>query len=82
MAAAGYHERGAIPLVVNVHPWEIDPEQPLLGFSRLQKWTHYARLGSTEGILRRVLRRGRYAPIAIRLRELGLLETIAGNGHP
>ncbi|HXF59943.1 MAG TPA: XrtA system polysaccharide deacetylase [Candidatus Saccharimonadales bacterium] len=82
MAAAGYHERGAIPLVVNVHPWEIDPEQPLVGFTRLQKWTHYARLGSTEGILRRVLRRGRYAPIATRLRELGLLEAIAGNGHP
>lgn len=82
LLAAGYHQRRAIPLVVNVHPWEIDPEQPLVGFSRLEKWTHYARLGSTEGILRRVLRSGKFAPIVTRLRELGILEIRAGNGHP
>jgi len=74
VAAAGYHERRGLPLVVNVHPWEIDPGQPSVGVSRLQKWTHYARLGRTEGTLRHVLRGRSFATIAARLRGLGLLE--------
>lgn len=82
LAAARYHERRALPMVVNVHPWEIDPEQPPVGFSRLSKWTHYARLGRTEEILRRVLRQGRFATLATRLRELGILETRGRNGRP
>jgi hypothetical protein len=71
-----------LPLVVNVHPWEIDPAQPSVGFSRLSKWTHYARLDRTEDILRRVLRSGRFAPIAARLSELGILDPPSGNGAP
>jgi polysaccharide deacetylase family protein (PEP-CTERM system associated) len=82
LAAVGYHERHALPLVVNVHPWEIDPEQPLVGFSRRSKWTHYARLDRTEGILRSVLRRGRFATLATRLREMGILSPRGGNGQP
>ena len=74
LAAARYHERHGIPFVLNVHPWEIDPEQPEVGYSRLAKWTHYARLGRTESTLRRVLRGARYGTIAARLRELGLWE--------
>jgi hypothetical protein len=82
LAAVGYHERRALPLVVNVHPWEIDPEQPLVGFTRRSKWTHYARLDRTEGILRSVLRRGRFATLATRLREMGILDSHGGNGRP
>lgn len=82
LAAAGYHRRFGMPLVVNVHPWEIDPEQPSVGFSRLSKWTHYARLGRTEEILRQVLRGGRFAPLAERLSELGILHAPSGNGTP
>ncbi|HMI32352.1 MAG TPA: XrtA system polysaccharide deacetylase [Candidatus Limnocylindrales bacterium] len=82
LAATMYHRHSNVPLVVNVHPWEIDPEQPSVGFSRLSKWTHYARLGRTEEILRRVLRRGRFAPIVVRLAELGILEARSGNGAP
>jgi polysaccharide deacetylase family protein (PEP-CTERM system associated) len=80
LAATGYHESRALPFAVNVHPWEIDPEQPTVGFSRLSKWTHYARLGRTEEILRRILRRGAFASLATRLSELGILEAPAGNG--
>jgi len=80
--AARYHERHALPLVVNVHPWEIDPDQPPVGFSRLSKWTHYARLGRTEEILRRVLRLGRFETLAARLRQLGIMESREGNGRP
>jgi len=82
LAATAYHQRHALPLAVNVHPWEIDPEQPTVGFSRLSKWTHYLRLGDTEGILRRILRRGPFASLATRLSELGLLERPSRNGAP
>jgi len=81
LAATAYHQRHDLALAVNVHPWEIDPGQPTVGFSRLSKWTHYARLGGTEGILRRILSRGAFAPLKTRLAELGLLEP-SGNGAP
>ena len=77
LAAAGYHKRRGIPLVLNVHPWEIDPDQPSVGISRAACWTHYARLGRTAGILRRVLRSGRFATVAERLRELEMLRPSA-----
>jgi polysaccharide deacetylase family protein (PEP-CTERM system associated) len=80
LAAVGYHLRSRLPLALNVHPWEIDPEQPSVGFSRLSKWTHYARLDRTEGILGRILRRARFRPIAERLSELGILGLPSGNG--
>jgi polysaccharide deacetylase family protein (PEP-CTERM system associated) len=71
--AARRHVRRHEAVVVNVHPWEIDPLQPTLGPSRLHTWTHYARLEKTEPILRRVLRCGRFRNVATRLRELGLI---------
>jgi polysaccharide deacetylase family protein (PEP-CTERM system associated) len=80
LAAAEYHRRRGIPLVVNVHPWEIDPGQPSVGVSRATHWTHYARLSRTEGILRRILRVGRFSTVAARLRELGLLPLLSGDG--
>ncbi|HYR51636.1 MAG TPA: XrtA system polysaccharide deacetylase [Candidatus Dormibacteraeota bacterium] len=82
LLATSYHRWRRVPLAVNVHPWEIDPEQPTVGFSRLSKWTHYARLGKTEEILRRVLRSGRFASLATRLSELGILHAPSGNGVP
>jgi polysaccharide deacetylase family protein (PEP-CTERM system associated) len=71
-AAKRYAVRGR-PLVVNVHPWEVDPDQPTIGPGRAHTWTHYARLGRTHEILRRVLGTGRYRSVARRLTELGLL---------
>ncbi len=80
LAAVDYHLRSRLPLAVNVHPWEIDPEQPSVGFSRLSKWTHYARLDRTEGILGSILRRARFRSLAERLSELGILGLPSGNG--
>lgn len=72
--ALEWHRRHGAPLVLNVHPWELDPEQPTVGPSRRATWTHYARLDRTEGILRALLARARFRDVATRLRELGLLE--------
>jgi polysaccharide deacetylase family protein (PEP-CTERM system associated) len=69
-----FRDRGEA-VVVNIHPWEIDPDQPTVGPGRFQTWTHYARLGKTEAILRTVLGTARFRDVATRLRELGLLET-------
>jgi polysaccharide deacetylase family protein (PEP-CTERM system associated) len=82
LAAIEYHRRRGIPLVINVHPWELDPDQPLVGYSRLSKWTHYARLDRVEGILRRVLHHGPYRTVAARLRGLGLLPPAPADGNP
>jgi polysaccharide deacetylase family protein (PEP-CTERM system associated) len=71
-AARRYRERRE-PAVVNVHPWEIDPDQPTVGPGRSRVWTHYARLGRTEAILRGVLETGTFRSVARRLADLGLL---------
>ena len=76
-AAKWFRDRGEA-VVVNVHPWEIDPDQPVVGPGRRHTWTHYARLHRTEPILRRVLASARFRDVATRLRELGLLEAAAG----
>ena len=68
------------PVVVNVHPWELDPDQPTIGPGRSRTWTHYARLARTEEILRRVIAVAPFRDVATRLRELGLLEARASRG--
>jgi polysaccharide deacetylase family protein (PEP-CTERM system associated) len=70
--ALDYHRERRIPVIVNVHPWEIDPGQPTVGPSR-GPWTHYARLSKMEGVLRSLLRRGSFRGAGARLRELGLI---------
>ena len=53
-----------LPVIVYVHPWEVDPEQPRMrtagrrGFS-----THYVGLRGTYGKLRRLFRDFRFAPL-------------------
>jgi len=82
LAAARYHRKLDLPLALNVHPWEIDPDQPTVGYSRLAKWTHYMRLDRTESILRRILRGARFETLRDRLAELGILDRPSGNGTP
>jgi polysaccharide deacetylase family protein (PEP-CTERM system associated) len=74
LAALGNHAAAARPLVVNVHPWEIDPEQPPVDGAARRPWTHYARLAATERILNLVLRRATFRGVAERLEGLGLIE--------
>ena len=74
--ATRHHLERRLPLVVNVHPWEIDPGQPTVGPSR-GPWTHYTRLDRTEEIVRRILACAPFRSVATRLRELGLLAPAA-----
>jgi polysaccharide deacetylase family protein (PEP-CTERM system associated) len=77
LAAVRYQQMRNLPLVVNIHPWEIDPEQPTVGPSRRRAWSHYSRLGATAGTLMRVLGMAPFASVRDRLRDLGVL-----NGAP
>ena len=73
LAALDQHRRAGRPLVLNVHPWEIDPGQPTVDPRGRRPWTHYARLDRTAGILRRLLGRASFDTVRARLQELGLL---------
>ena len=81
MVALRAHAASGTPVVVNVHPWELDPQQPTIGPSRRHTWTHYARLGATEEILLRVASSARFRPLAERLRDLGLLPAENGGAR-
>ena len=73
MAAVRYQQMRNLPLVVNIHPWEVDPGQPTVGPSRRGAWSHYSRLGATAGTLRAVLGMAPFAGVRERLRDLGVL---------
>lgn len=51
------------PAIFYVHPWEIDPHQPRLALSRLNRVRHYYNLSKTEARLRRLLADFRFAPL-------------------
>ena len=72
LMALEFHITRRLPMILNVHPWEIDPDQPRVSPNG-GPWTHYVGLAKTEGILRAALGRGRFRDAATRLRELGLL---------
>jgi polysaccharide deacetylase family protein (PEP-CTERM system associated) len=58
------------PTVLYVHPWELDPEQPRQDTSLRVRINHYHNLHRTEGRLRRLLERFRFAPLGTVLRDL------------
>jgi polysaccharide deacetylase family protein (PEP-CTERM system associated) len=73
LAVVQYQRLRGFPLVVNIHPWEVDPGQPTIGPSRRRSWSHYSRLGATAGTLRSVLHAAPFASLRERLRALGVL---------
>lgn len=57
------NEHEAVPGMVYVHPWELDPGQPRLAAGRRARLRQYTNLHRTEPRLRRLLREFRFAPI-------------------
>lgn len=51
------------PLVVYLHPWEIDPDQPRLKASALSRYRHYLNLDKTETRLVRLLQDFQFGPM-------------------
>ncbi len=53
---------GAPCVVVYVHPWELDPEQPRIAAGLKSRLRHYTNLGAMERRLRHLMRRYRFEP--------------------
>ena len=54
------HQEGE-RVVVYLHPWELDPEQPHIPCGALTRLRHYRNLHKTESRLRTILRRHRFS---------------------
>ena len=48
-------EREGMPVVFYLHPWELDPDHPVVRFRARAMVTHYANLGATRPRLERLL---------------------------
>jgi len=56
--------RNGVPAVFYLHPWEIDPDQPIpTGVSLGRRWKHRVNLRHTETKLRRLLQEFRWQPL-------------------
>lgn len=67
------------PTVFYLHPWELDPDHPLVRFRAKAMATHYARLGSTEPKLEKLLcdyRFGTLGEVLRRTLERGEVKTV------
>jgi polysaccharide deacetylase family protein (PEP-CTERM system associated) len=51
------------PVVLYVHPWEFDPDQPRPSMSRVHRFRHYVGIGGAERKLRGLLGRFRFTSI-------------------
>ena len=64
------------PVIFYLHPWEIDPEQPMLRTSVLGTFRHYRNLALTESRLRRLLQEFEFGPM---LNIVGALDPISAD---
>ncbi len=64
------------PFVFYLHPWEVDPEQPVIAVKPLSRLRHYTNLSRTEQRLRKLVSEFRFAPMREVLGGLQLLPPI------
>src|SRR6266571_5331562 len=58
-----YVETGGQPLVMYLHPWEIDPDQPRMNGPLLARFRHYLNLHKTEDRLIHLMNEFSFGPI-------------------
>lgn len=72
------NRRDGMPVLVYLHPWEIDPDQPRVAVRGLSRFRHYVNLRRTEAKLSRLLRDFSFAPVArVLAQEQGFAELAA-----
>ncbi len=64
-------QKEGLPIVIYIHPWEVDPEQPRLPARMSTRLRHYTNLGQTLDRFESVLQTGNYTSF----RESGLADT-------
>lgn len=63
LAVHRLNKTDGLPLVFYLHPWEFDPEQPLLPVRGLSRFRHYLNLDSTRTRFDHILQDFRFAPL-------------------
>lgn len=71
--AVGRIARQGKPLMLSIHPWELDPGQPRFPVPLRTRWTHYHNLAKSEERLSALLSMGCYEPVRSILETLELL---------
>lgn len=71
------------PGMIYLHPWELDPDQPVLPMGRLTRWRHRVGLRRTAGKLSWLLERFRFSTVAECLRHIDVAaaETFSYGSH-
>jgi hypothetical protein len=64
-------QKEGLPIVIYIHPWEVDAEQPRLPVSLKSRLRHYTNLSRTFDRLQSVLQEGNYTSF----QESGLADT-------
>lgn len=64
-------ERQGQPLVLYLHPWELDPSQPRMNGPLLSRFRHYLNLHKTEKRLAHLLSDFKFAPIREAIKPVG-----------
>lgn len=62
--------RRGMPGMLYMHPWELDPDQPVLPMSRISRFRHRVGLRRAEDKLRWLLQRFRFTSVARQLDDL------------
>ena len=75
------------PLVMYLHPWELDPEQPKMSGPLLSRFRHYVNLHKTEERLVRLLQGSCFGPIREAIAPIARMRTkpvgaVAGDSLP
>lgn len=71
------------PLVMYMHPWEFDPDQPRMEGSMVSRMRHYLNLDKTEGRMRALLEDFSFAPIRQvfpQIEQMQCMEPSSGTG--
>lgn len=64
-----------LPAIVYLHPWDMDPDQPIIKPTIRERFTHYHNLHTTEGKLKRLLEDFKFSPM------IDLVEDIKSRGQ-
>lgn len=67
------------PLIMYLHPWELDPDQPRMKGSLVSRFRHYVNLHKTEARLHRLLTDFKFAPIQQVVDEIRTVCTMKNN---
>jgi polysaccharide deacetylase family protein (PEP-CTERM system associated) len=51
------------PIMLYLHPWELDPQPPPLGRNSISRWSHIVNKGKMEGRFRQLLSRFSFGPV-------------------